>query len=577
MTADSTVPEADPTLFAAAEAWLADDPDASTRAELAAVLEAARSGDGGAGDEAAAAAVADLADRFAGMLQFGTAGLRGRLGAGPNRMNRAVVIRAAAGLTAYLKHDADHPQPEPFVVVGYDARHKSDEFARDTAAVVTAAGGRAVVLPHVLPTPVLAFAIRYLGADAGVMVTASHNPREDNGYKVYLGDGSQIVPPADALIAARIAAVESVAQVPLATDGWETLGPDVLDAYLDAVSGLVRPDAPRAVRVVHTSLHGVGNDTVIEAFARAGFPPLYAVASQSQPDPEFPTVVFPNPEEAGAIDAALELAREVGPDLVVANDPDADRCAIAVPDPAAAGGGGWRMLRGDEVGALLGAHLLSRGVAAGGVFANSIVSSRLLAAMAAAAGVAHEETLTGFKWIARVPGLAFGYEEALGYCVAPEVVRDKDGVSAALLVAEQAAGLAAAGRSLLDVLDDLAVEHGVYATDAFSVRVSDLALMPALMERLRSAPPTRVAGVAVAQLDDLARGDGGLPPTDGLRFFLADRSRVIVRPSGTEPKVKVYLEAIEPVDGRDDLVAARARAATRLAAIRAAFEELTRI
>ena len=577
MTADSTGPEADPTLFAAAEAWLADDPDASTRAELAAVLEAARSGDGGAGDEAAAAAVADLADRFAGMLQFGTAGLRGRLGAGPNRMNRAVVIRAAAGLTAYLKHDADHPQTEPLVVVGYDARHKSDEFARDTAAVVTAAGGRTVVLPHVLPTPVLAFAIRYLGADAGVMVTASHNPREDNGYKVYLGDGSQIVPPADALIAARIAAVGSVADVPLVTDGWETLGPDVLDAYLDAVSGLVRPDAPRAVRVVHTSLHGVGNDTVIEAFARAGFPPLYAVASQSQPDPEFPTVVFPNPEEAGAIDAALGLARKVGPDLVVANDPDADRCAIAVPDSAAAGGGGWRMLRGDEVGALLGAHLLSRGVAAGGVFANSIVSSRLLAAMAAAAGGAHEETLTGFKWIARVPGLAFGYEEALGYCVAPEVVRDKDGVSAALLVAEQAAELAVVGRSLLDVLDDLAVEHGVYATDAFSVRVSDLALMPALMERLRSAPPTRVAGVAVAQLDDLARGDGGLPPTDGLRFFLADRSRVIVRPSGTEPKVKVYLEAIEPVDGRDDLVAARARAATRLAAIRAAFEELTRI
>ena len=349
------------------------------------------------------------------------------------------------------------------------------------------------------------------------------------------------------------------------------------DAYRDAVSGLVRPEAPRAVRVVHTSLHGVGKDTVVEAFARAGFPPPYAVASQSQPDPEFPTVVFPNPEEAGAIDAALELAREVGPDLVVANDPDADRCAIAVPDPAAAGGGGWRMLRGDEVGALLGAHLLSRGVAAGGVFANSIVSSRLLAAMAAAAGVAHEETLTGFKWIARVPGLAFGYEEALGYCVAPEVVRDKDGVSAALLVAEQAAELAAAGRSLLDVLDDLAVEHGVYATDAFSVRVSDLALMPALMERLRSAPPTEVAGVAVAQLDDLARGDGGLPPTDGLRFFLADRSRVIVRPSGTEPKVKVYLEAIEPVDGRDDLAAARQRAGTRLAAIRGAFEALTQI
>jgi len=569
VTADSPVREADPTLLAAAEAWLADDPDPSTRAELAEVVERARAGD--------ADAAADLADRFVGMLQFGTAGLRGRLGAGPNRMNRAVVIRAAAGLTAYLQHDADHPRSEPFVVVGYDARHKSDEFARDTAAVVTAAGGRAAVLPHVLPTPVLAFAIRHLGADAGVMVTASHNPAQDNGYKVYLGDGSQIVPPADALIAARIAAVGSLADVPLASDGWETLGADVLEAYLDAVSGLVRADAPRAVRVVHTSLHGVGNDTVIEAFARAGFPAPYAVASQSQPDPAFPTVVFPNPEEAGAIDAALELARQVGPDLVVANDPDADRCAIAVPDPAAADAGGWRMLRGDEVGALLGAHLLSRGVAPGGVFANSIVSSRLLAAMARAAGVAHEETLTGFKWIARVPGLAFGYEEALGYCVAPEVVRDKDGVSAALLVAEQAAGLAAVGRSLLDVLDDLAVEHGVYATDAFSVRVSDLALMPALMERLRSAPPSQVAGVAVVQLDDLARGDGGLPPTDGLRFFLADQSRVIVRPSGTEPKVKVYLEAIEPVDGRDDLAAARQRARTRLSALRTAFEELTRI
>jgi len=569
VTADSPVREADPTLLAAAEAWLADDPDPSTRAELAEVVERARAGD--------ADAAGDLADRFVGMLQFGTAGLRGRLGAGPNRMNRAVVIRAAAGLTAYLQHDADHPRSEPFVVVGYDARHKSDEFARDTAAVVTAAGGRAAVLPHVLPTPVLAFAIRHLGADAGVMVTASHNPAQDNGDKVYLGDGSQIVPPADALIAARIAAIGSVADVPLASDGWETLGADVLEAYLDAVSGLVRADAPRAVRVVHTSLHGVGNDTVIEAFARAGFPAPYAVASQSQPDPEFPTVVFPNPEEAGAIDAALELARQVGPDLVVANDPDADRCAIAVPDPAAADAGGWRMLRGDEVGALLGAHLLSRGVAPGGVFANSIVSSRLLAAMARAAGVAHEETLTGFKWIARVPGLAFGYEEALGYCVAPDVVRDKDGVSAALLVTEQAAALAAEGRTLLDVLDDLAVEHGVYATDAFSVRVSDLALMPALMERLRSAPPSQVAGVAVVQLDDLARGDGGLPPTDGLRFFLADQSRVIVRPSGTEPKVKVYLEAIEPVDGRDDLAAARQRARTRLSALRTAFEELTRI
>ncbi len=555
------------TLLVQARAWADDDPDPATRAELTEVVERADAGD--------PEALADLADRFVGMLQFGTAGLRGRLGAGPNRMNRAVVIRAAAGLTAYLQQDADHPRKAPFVVIGFDARHKSDEFARDTAAVVTAAGGRAAVLPHVLPTPVLAFAIRHLGADAGVMVTASHNPREDNGYKVYLGDGSQIVPPADALIAARIAAVGAVADVPRADDGWETLGEDLLEAYLDAVAGLVAPQAPRAVRVVHTSLHGVGHETVQAAFARAGFPAPYAVASQSQPDPEFPTVVFPNPEEAGAIDAALDLARELEPDLVVANDPDADRCAVAVPDASASGG--WRMLRGDEVGALLGAHLLARGVTEGGVFANSIVSSRLLGAMAASAGVAHEETLTGFKWIARVPGLALGYEEALGYCVAPQVVRDKDGVSAALLVAEFAAGLAAQGRTLLDVLDDLAVAHGVYATDAFSVRVADLALMPALMERLRSAPPSAIAGIDVARLDDLAAGDGGLPPTDGLRFLLADRSRVIVRPSGTEPKVKVYLEAIEPVAGRDDLSAARDRAAARLAAIRAAMAEVTRI
>ncbi len=568
-------PDSSDALLAAARTWLTDDPDPVTRAELAEVVARVE-----AGDEAARA---DLADRFSGMLEFGTAGLRGRLGAGPNRMCRSVVIRAAAGLTAYLQHDADHPRPEPFVVIGYDARYNSDVFARDTAAVVTAAGGRAAVLPHVLPTPVLAFAIRHLGADAGVMVTASHNPPQDNGYKVYLGDGSQIVPPADALIAARIAAVTSVASVPLTDDGWETLGDDLLQDYLDAVAGLVDPASARELSVVHTSLHGVGNDTLVAAFARAGYAVPATVASQAQPDPDFPTVAFPNPEEAGAIDAALALAAQVGPDVVIANDPDADRCAVAVPDPArgsADSPAGWRMLRGDEVGALLGAHLLARGIPTGGVLANSIVSSRLLAAMAAAAGVPHEETLTGFKWIARVPGLAFGYEEALGYCVAPHVVRDKDGVSAALMVAELAAGLKARGRTLLDLLDELAVRHGVYATDAFSVRVSDLALMPELMGRLRSAPPSNVAGVAVERLDDLARGDGGLPPTDGLRYLLADKSRAIVRPSGTEPKVKVYLEAIEPVaapGGAGELGAARARAAARLAAIRADFEAMTRL
>lgn len=556
-------------LLAQARAWVHDDPDPVTRDELTAVIKAA---DAGSGE-----ALADLADRFVGMLEFGTAGLRGAIDAGPNRMNRAVVIRAAAGLTAYLKHDLPTelggPKATPIVVIGFDARHRSDDFARDTAAVVTAAGGLALLLPHVLPTPVLAFAIRHLGADAGVMVTASHNPPQDNGYKVYLGDGSQIVPPADAQIAARIAEVTAVADVPRADSGWQTVSEKLVDDYLDAVAGIVDAESPRDVAVVHTSLHGVGNDTLVAAFARAGFPAPHVVESQAQPDPDFPTVAFPNPEEAGAIDAALALAAEVEPDVVIANDPDADRCAVAVRDRHT----GWRMLRGDEVGVLLGAHILARGVPAGGVFANSIVSSRMLAAIARAHGVAHEETLTGFKWIARVPGLAYGYEEALGYCVAPSVVRDKDGVSAALLIAELVGLLKARGVTLLDLLDELAVAHGVHATDAFSVRVSDLALMPALMARLRAERPSSVAGIDVTRIDDLAEGDGGLPPTDGLRYFLADGSRSIVRPSGTEPKVKVYLEAIEPVAGSGDLTRARTAAAARLAAIRTDFEARTQI
>jgi phosphomannomutase len=545
-------------LVEAAQAWVDDDPDHDTRVELGDVIMRAK-----AADEEA---VADLRDRFAGMLEFGTAGLRGALGAGPNRMNRAVVIRAAAGLTAYLKErDA-----EPFVVIGYDARRNSDVFAHDTAAVVVGAGGRAAVLPHTLPTPVLAFAIRHLGADAGVMVTASHNPPQDNGYKVYLGDGSQIVPPADAGIAAQIARVRSVADVPLADDGWETLGNDVLEEYLDSTARIVSPDSPRDLSVVHTALHGVGSETLLAVFERAGFPAPVPVPSQQHPDAAFPTVSFPNPEEPGAIDAALELAREVGPDLVLANDPDADRCAVAVSD-----GGAWRMLRGDEVGALLGAHLLARGVGEDAVFANSIVSSRLLAAMAAKAGIRHEETLTGFKWIARVEGLRYGYEEALGYCVDPATVRDKDGVSASLLMAEMAAGLKAEGRTLSDVLDDLAVEHGVHATDSFSVRVADLSLIGTVMERLRQQPPAEVAGIPVGRADDLAQGSDQLPPTDGLRFYLDDGSRVIVRPSGTEPKLKVYLEVIEPVGGAAKLDRARKRAEVRLEAIREAMRGLT--
>lgn len=548
-----------PTVLEAARAWAADDPDPVTAAELDAIITAADGGDREAAE--------DLADRMSGLLEFGTAGLRGALGAGPNRMNRSVVIRAAAGLTAYLKSLSDNP----FVVVGFDARTNSDVFARDTCAVVVGAGGRASLMPRTLPTPVLAYAVRALGADAGVMVTASHNPPQDNGYKVYVGDGSQIVPPVDSMIADQIGRIERVAEVPLADGGWEVVEESVVTDYVRDAASVVAPTAPRDLTVVHTAMHGVGTETIRAAFAAAGFAEPISVVAQAEPDPMFPTVSFPNPEEPGAMDLALELAEQTGPDLVIANDPDADRCAAAV-----AGPGGWRMLRGDEVGALLGSHVIARGVPEGGVLANSIVSSRMLATMARAAGVSHEETLTGFKWIGRVPGLAYGYEEALGYCVDPDHVKDKDGVTAALMLAELAATEKAAGRDLTDRLDDLAREHGVHATDAFSIRVEDLSIIGRIMERLRADPPASVAGVEVSRLDDLALGDGGLPPTEGLRWYLTDASRIIVRPSGTEPKLKVYLEVIEPVTG-DDLRGARERAASRLAALRAAYEGFTSI
>ncbi|MEU3946205.1 phospho-sugar mutase [Streptomyces sp. NPDC029526] len=530
-------------LTARARAWLAEDPDPETRAELARLIDAGNH--------------AELADRFGGTLQFGTAGLRGELGAGPMRMNRAVVIRAAAGLAAYLRGQG---HGDGLVVIGYDARHKSAEFAHDTAAVMTGAGLRAAVLPRPLPTPVLAFAIRHLGAVAGVEVTASHNPPRDNGYKVYLGDGSQIVPPADAEIAAEIEAVASLADVPRPADGWETLDEGVLDAYLARTDAVLAPDSPRTARTVYTAMHGVGKDVLLAAFARAGFPEPVLVAEQAEPDPDFPTVAFPNPEEPGAMDLAFARARAAEPDLVIANDPDADRCAAAVRD-----GGDWRMLRGDEVGALLAAHLVRRG--ATGTFAESIVSSSLLGRIAEAAGLPYEETLTGFKWIARVDGLRYGYEEALGYCVDPDGVRDKDGITAALLLTELASVLKAEGRTLPDLLDDLAVEHGLHATDQLSVRVQDLTLIADAMGRLREQPPAELAGLRVVDAEDLTRGSAKLPPTDGLRYTL-DGARVIVRPSGTEPKLKCYLEVVIPVSGRDGLPAARARATELLEALK---------
>ncbi|MFF9017823.1 phospho-sugar mutase [Streptomyces sp. NPDC014870] len=541
-------------LLARAQAWLAEDPDPETREELAQLIEA------GSTDE--------LAARFAGTLQFGTAGLRGEIGAGPMRMNRSVVIRAAAGLAAYLKAKG---QEGGLVVIGYDARYKSADFARDTAAVMTGAGLRAAVLPRPLPTPVLAYAIRHLGAVAGVEVTASHNPPRDNGYKVYLGDGSQIVPPADAEIAAEIDAISSLNDVPIPADGWEILGDEVLEAYLARTDAVLTPGSPRTARTVYTAMHGVGKDVVTAAFARAGFPPPALVAAQAEPDPAFPTVAFPNPEEPGAMDLAFEAARAVDPDIVIANDPDADRCAVAVPDASVEGG--WRMLRGDEVGALLAAHLVHKG--ARGVFAESIVSSSLLGRIAEAAGVGYEETLTGFKWIARVDGLRYGYEEALGYCVDPEGVRDKDGITAALLVAELASVLKEQDRTLTDLLDDLAVAHGLHATDQLSVRVEDLSIIANAMSTLRERPPVHLAGLTVTTAEDLAKGTAALPPTDGLRYYLegTHKARVIVRPSGTEPKLKCYLEVVVPVADASELATARAKGAEILAAIKRDLSE----
>ncbi|MGZ8744936.1 MAG: phospho-sugar mutase [Nocardioides sp.] len=533
-------------LLERAREWAAEDPDAATRAELDAIVADVADG----GDPT------DLADRFDGTLEFGTAGLRGALGAGPNRMNRVVVVRAAAGLAAYLR-DQGVPR-DSSVVIGYDARHNSEVFARDTAEVMTGAGFKALVLPRPLPTPLLAYAIREFGCVAGVMVTASHNPPQDNGYKVYLGDGSQIVPPADEEIAARITAVGRLADVPRGSSG-RVLDDSIVDRYLDTVAELAA-DGPRDLDIVYTPLHGVGGTSVVQVLETAGFSAPRVVEQQEMPDPEFPTVSFPNPEEPGAMDLAIALAEKSGADLVVANDPDADRCAAAVPGPH-----GWRMLRGDEVGALLASHLLRSGKQ--GVYATSIVSSSLLGRMAAAAGQPYAETLTGFKWIGRVDGLAFGYEEALGYCVDPEHVRDKDGVSALLLLCELAAQAKADGRTLDDLLDDIATEHGLHATDQVSVRVTDLAEIPRAMDRLRTSPPVSLGGLAVEHVDDLALGSPELPPTEGLRYRLAEGGRVIVRPSGTEPKIKCYLEVVVHVHPDDGVAAARISAVGRLDAL----------
>jgi phosphomannomutase len=534
-------------------AWSAQDPDPATRAALDDLVGRVEDGD--------AAARAELADAFGGRLAFGTAGLRGALGPGPNRMNRVVVSQAAAGLAAYL---VDQGLAGGRVIIGFDARFESDRFAADTAEIMAGAGFKALLAPGPLPTPVLAFGVRHLDCVAGVVVTASHNPPQDNGYKVYLGDGSQIVPPADAAIAARIAEVagHDLADLPRA-ETFRVLGDELVEAYLERAAGLVPPAAPRALNWVYTPLHGVGRGVVDAAVARSGFAPSQVVAEQADPDPRFPTVAFPNPEEPGAIDLALAVARGGGADLVVANDPDADRCAVA-----AVVDGDWRMLSGDELGGLLADDALRAGRS--GTYACSIVSSSLLRAMAAAHGQPFTYTLTGFKWIGRVPGLAFGYEEAIGYCVDPEAVPDKDGITALLRVLALAAGLKAAGQSVADRLDEIAGTYGVFETAPLSVRVSDLSLIAAAMERLRAAPPQTLAGEPV-EVVDLAAGGPELPPTDGV-LITGATLKVVVRPSGTEPKLKCYLEARRPVT--PDVPRARAEARAQLQDLRTEMSSL---
>ena len=566
----------DAQLLERAWAWLAADPDPTTRDELDAVITAAEAGDG--------AAAADLADRFAADLDFGTAGLRGRLGAGPNRMNLAVVTRAANGIVRWLKDSGDPGVAQRGVAVCFDARHRSQDFAETSAAIFAAAGIRAYVLPGPLPTPVLAFAVAHLGAAAGVMVTASHNPPQDNGYKVYDGSARQIIPPVDGIIAAGIDATPRACDVMYAhpeDPDIVRVGDDLVQAYVDAASQVGLVPSERTLVAAYTAMHGVGAATIRRAFAAAGFAPVVEVEQQVEPDPDFPTVAFPNPEEPGALDLGIATATAAAADLLLANDPDADRLGAAVPDPTAPDG--WRPLRGDEIGALLAHHLVaSGGIADDAVLATTIVSSTLLGKIAAAAGRPFVETLTGFKWLGRAADpdgeLGFAYEEALGFC-AGGLVRDKDGITAALLLAEAAAVQKRDGRTLLDVLDDLAVEHGVHQTVQWSARVAGsdaMQQMTAAMDRMRTTPPTELADRAVRSVDDLIDGDAqrGFAPSDVLIWHL-DSGRVVVRPSGTEPKLKAYVEVIEPVADRADLTAARERAVTALEQLVAATAAAT--
>jgi len=557
-------------IVAQAEAWRAQDPDAETRAELDALIAGAQAGD--------SAAVAELHARFDHRLEFGTAGLRGRIEAGPGRMNRVLVSQAAAGLAAYLfeKSTASEEKRPPSVVIGYDGRKNSRVFAEDTAELMAGAGVRAILLPRLLPTPVLAFAVRHLDTSAGVMVTASHNPPQDNGYKVYLGDaddGSQIVPPADAEIAThilRVASGQSVLELP--RGAYEIADEEVVDEYVRLTAEIATP-ASAELRFVYTAMHGVGWETAQRVFAAAGFGEPIVVAEQIEPDAAFPTVAFPNPEEPGAMDLAFETAAAHGADFVIANDPDADRLAVAVPVGSADVVANWRRLSGNEVGYLLGWRTASRLARLGrdGTLAASIVSSPALRQIAEHYRLDYVDTLTGFKWVSRAPGLAFGFEEALGYLVDPEKVRDKDGISAAVEFLSLMTELKAEGRTLADLENEFAEKFGAYASSQISIRVSELSEISARMNGLRQNLPASIGAVRVDHIDDFADGFEQFPPGDILRIWLVDGSRVILRPSGTEPKLKIYIDASSTTGTAQER---RAAADRTVAALDAAMRQL---
>ena len=511
-------------LLAEVEEWISLDPDPRTAAQLRQWIDENNE--------------SELKRCFSGFLQFGTAGLRGPVGPGPSCMNRAVVQRAAAGIAAYMKKRGLHS-----VVIGRDARYGSEDFTEESAQVFSGAGMHVSVLPRPLPTPVLAYAVNSLGADVGIMVTASHNPPEDNGYKVYLGGtvdgvryaGSQIVPPADIEIAAEIANIKSAQ--PKGT-AWNILDETVFDAYVAATSKLARINAD--VQVVYSAMHGVGTETLLATFKSAGFREPILVTEQAHPDPDFPTVKFPNPEEPGAIDLSLKLAAHIGADIVIANDPDADRCAAAIEDPNL----GWRMLRGDEVGAVLGHYIATtmKETCFGKSFANSIVSSSLLGKIARTHGIEFHETLTGFKWLAKIPNLRFGYEEALGYAVDAISVNDKDGISAALLLAQCAAELKRDGHTMAGYLKNIWETYGYHGTEQISIRVSNIAHVDKVLEKIRNNHPESLNGIGLTRFNDLANPEGDLPATNGVTMWFGENIRTIIRPSGTEAKLKCYIE-----------------------------------